>query len=186
MHQHEGKANGTLAAIGSMYITFIPKLLDHLDHLACLPAKSQLRKDLLPPAVFVMQAAPSGLLSALWRKLIRRTVGKASSTSSKQDAGGGVSRTRSNSIDSHLFPPPIDASSLSGSSWDKTEVTMEDDDKPCIIYVVCLLWNTKVPKLKRSQAINSQHGRKSLFTTRRIPAPLLVGSGTLMMGPPSL
>jgi len=36
MHQHEGKANGTLAAIGSMYITFIPKLLDHLDHLACL------------------------------------------------------------------------------------------------------------------------------------------------------
>ena len=34
MHQLEGKANGTLAAIGSMYITYVPKLLDHLDHLA--------------------------------------------------------------------------------------------------------------------------------------------------------
>jgi hypothetical protein len=39
----------------------------------------------------------------------------------------------------HLAPPPIDASSLSGSSWDKTEVTMDEDDKPCIFDVFCLL-----------------------------------------------
>jgi hypothetical protein len=165
MHQLEGKANGTLPAIGGMYVTLIPKLLDHLDHLAwlvfrlflrvyhhyhflttcsflisSLSAKCQLRKDLLPTAVFVMQTAPSGLLNALWRKLIRRAVGRVSSTSNKVDSGGGVYRARSNSMDSqHLAPPPIDASSLSGSSWDKTEVTMDEDDKPCIFDVFCLL-----------------------------------------------
>ncbi len=36
MHQLEGKASGTLPAIGGMYITLISKLLDHLDHLAWL------------------------------------------------------------------------------------------------------------------------------------------------------
>jgi hypothetical protein len=95
---------------------------------------------LLPTAIFVMQAAPSGLLNALWRKLIRRAVGKASSSSNKNDIGGGISRTRSNSVDSqHILPPPIDASSLSGSSWDKTELTMDEDEKPCIFDVYCLL-----------------------------------------------
>jgi hypothetical protein len=43
MHQLEGKASGTLPAIGGMYITLIPKLLDHLDHLAWLVFRPFLR-----------------------------------------------------------------------------------------------------------------------------------------------
>jgi len=60
---------GRSAPVGSMFVTFLEKLLQHVTYLSNFPAKSQLRKDLLPSAVFVMQAAPSNLCRALWRKL---------------------------------------------------------------------------------------------------------------------
>ncbi len=65
----EGKINGSLTVLTSMYVPFIRKVLHHLPFLASLSAKSQLRKDILTCVVFVMQSAPFGLLRALWRDL---------------------------------------------------------------------------------------------------------------------
>lgn len=65
----EGKINGSLTVLASMYVPFIRKILHHLAFLANLTAKSQLRKDILTCVVFVMQSAPFGLLRSLWRNL---------------------------------------------------------------------------------------------------------------------
>ena len=72
----QGKVNGSLTVLTSMYIPFITKILSHISFLSNLPAKSQVRKDLLTCVVFVMQSAPFGLLRALWRKLCDQLKGK--------------------------------------------------------------------------------------------------------------
>ena len=71
----EGKSCGNSSIIASMHVPFIPKVLGHLHYLSSLPSKSQLRKDIMPCVVFVLQSAPSGLLRALWRKLCKQTEG---------------------------------------------------------------------------------------------------------------
>ena len=70
-----GKVNGSLTVVASIYVTFILKILKHISYLSSLPPKSQLRKDLLPCAVFVLQSAPVPLMRALWRKLCKRAEG---------------------------------------------------------------------------------------------------------------
>lgn len=65
----EGKFNGSLTVLTSMYVPFIVKILSHVRFLSNLPPKSQLRKNLLSCVIFVIQSAPLGLLRALWRKL---------------------------------------------------------------------------------------------------------------------
>jgi hypothetical protein len=72
----EGKTESTLSAITSMHITFLLKILSHNSYLSSLHPKSQLRKDLLPCVLFVLQSAPIGMLQALWRKLCRAAQGK--------------------------------------------------------------------------------------------------------------
>jgi hypothetical protein len=71
-----GKLQGSSTIVASLYLPFIPKLLCHVTYLSSLHPKSQLRKDLLPCFVFVLQGAPFGLLRALWRKLFKRAEGK--------------------------------------------------------------------------------------------------------------
>jgi hypothetical protein len=77
-HSVEGKVGGSSSLIASMYVSFLLKVLGHISYLSSLHAKSQLRKDLLPCVVFVLQSAPIGLLQALWRKLCRAAQGKGS------------------------------------------------------------------------------------------------------------
>lgn len=76
MSSNIGKLQGSSTVVASLYISFIPKLLDHVSYLSSLPAKSALRKDILPCFVFVLQSAPFWLLRALWRKYCKRTEGK--------------------------------------------------------------------------------------------------------------
>ena len=71
----EGRCHGSLTVLTSMYVPFITKILSHISFLSNLPPKSQLRKNLLTCAIFVMQSAPIGLLRALWRKLCISTKG---------------------------------------------------------------------------------------------------------------
>ena len=74
-----GKLQGSSTVVSSLYLSLVPKLLGHVTYLSSLTAKCQLRKDLLPCFVFVLQSAPFGLLRALWRKLCKRTEGKGAS-----------------------------------------------------------------------------------------------------------
>jgi hypothetical protein len=71
-----GKLKCRSAPIGSMFVTFLEKILGNLNYLSNFGPKSQLRKDLLPCAIFVLEAAPGNLLRALWRRLIKRLGGK--------------------------------------------------------------------------------------------------------------
>jgi len=136
MHHIESKSKDKLAQVGGMYISFITKILDFMGHLACVPPRSQIRKDLLPCVIFVMQCAPGGLLCALWRQLIRRMAGRGTEGNEGNDSTGGI--PRHNSFDDQPPPPPAE-SGASVSSWDKTEVTMDEDDKPTILDVFGLL-----------------------------------------------
>lgn len=64
------------AQVGAMFITFLEKLLPSLSYLSSFGSTSQLRLDLIPCALFVLQSAPPALLQALWRRLIARLPGK--------------------------------------------------------------------------------------------------------------
>lgn len=75
-HSQQGRFGGNVSVVASVFVPFIPKLLTHINYLSTLPAKGQLRKDILPCALFVLQSAPVGLMRALWRKLAKRAEGK--------------------------------------------------------------------------------------------------------------
>jgi hypothetical protein len=68
-NSQEGTLSGLRVPVASMYITFIEKILTHVNFLSNFSQKSQLRKDILPCLVFVLQSAPSGLVRAFWRRL---------------------------------------------------------------------------------------------------------------------
>ncbi|CAB9509212.1 expressed unknown protein [Seminavis robusta] len=70
--------NGTSAIVASMYASFLEKVVSQSSYLSNFPHKSQLRKDILPCVVFVLQSAPNGLLRAIWRKLCFGSIGKGS------------------------------------------------------------------------------------------------------------
>jgi len=76
-----------------MHVTFIVKILRHLNHLSTLPPKDAPRIDILPCAVFVLQSAPVGLLRALWRKLCRGLVGKGRRLSGDEEKPNIVAPT---------------------------------------------------------------------------------------------
>ena len=72
----EARANGTSPIVASMYITFLVKILNHVSYIASLAPKSQLRQDIIPCVIFVVQCAPVCLLRGLWRKLCKAAEGK--------------------------------------------------------------------------------------------------------------
>jgi len=108
----EGKMNGNVSVVASMFVPFISKVLTHISYLSSLPAKSQLRKDILPCAVFVMQSAPIGLMRALWRKLCCRAEGKG--RCDNYGGIGGSSVTYAQLEDIHV--PVLSANSDEGYS----------------------------------------------------------------------
>lgn len=63
-HSQRGRYEGKTSVVASIFLPFVPKILSHLDYLSSLPAKGQLRKDILPCALFVLQSAPVG--KSLW------------------------------------------------------------------------------------------------------------------------
>ena len=73
----DGILTGRIGAVASMYLTFLEKMLLQVNFLANFAPKSQLRKDLLPCVVFVLQSTPSALLRALWRGLCEELPGKS-------------------------------------------------------------------------------------------------------------
>ena len=75
----EGNLTGQTAPIAGMHISFVWKVLSRCDYLSNFAPKSQLRKDLLPCVVYVLQSSPGNLLRALWRKLCRGLRGKGTS-----------------------------------------------------------------------------------------------------------
>lgn len=82
-----------------MLISFVWKMLSRVDYLSNFAPKSQLRKDLLPCAVYVLQSAPGNLLRAMWRKLCTGLRAKGSS-----DRYGGFSSVRTRSSISEVSP----------------------------------------------------------------------------------
>lgn len=87
-HSLQGRAKGNMAVVASVFTTFIPKVIKNLDYLSSIPAKGQLRSDILLCAVFVLQSAPVGLMRALWRKLAKRSEGKTVNRKSVDKFGG--------------------------------------------------------------------------------------------------
>lgn len=67
---------GNTTAVASMFLTFIEKLLTRVDYVASFAPKSQLRRDVLPCLLFVLQSAEPNLLSATWRFLLPGLKGK--------------------------------------------------------------------------------------------------------------
>lgn len=72
----QSMGKGTSQVVASMYITFLDKVLLRTSYLSNFAPKSQLRKDILPCVLFVLQGAPNGLLRAQWRKLCLKAQGK--------------------------------------------------------------------------------------------------------------
>jgi hypothetical protein len=75
----EGRARGNVSIVASVFVPFVTKVLAHIEYMSSLPGKCQLRKDIVPCVLFVLQSAPIGLMRALWRKLAKRVEGKAQS-----------------------------------------------------------------------------------------------------------
>jgi len=124
-----GKVQGSSTVVASLYLPLIPKLLGHVTYISSLHPKSQLRKDLLPCFVFVLQGAPFGLLRALWRKLCKSMEGKGAS----ENYGGIKNVSRGDASDTVGDGKKIDHSDTSKGSPDS------DPHAPCILDICSLL-----------------------------------------------
>ena len=131
-HSQRCKVNGTLPVAASMYVPFVMKLLGQINYLSSLPAKNQLRKDILPCVVFVLQNAPVGLMRALWRKLCRRAEGKGI-----QEKYGGMADLRFNS--SSMFASSARNVDDSRSQGDHLDEETDDLSLPDILDMFGLL-----------------------------------------------
>lgn len=110
--------NGTAVPVASMFVTFIEKILSHVSYIANFPPKCQIRKDLIPCAIFVLQSASPGLLKALWRRLCTSLEGKGeldryeitmrprSSNSDRPQADGTANSQRKESSSTDSTPEP--------------------------------------------------------------------------------
>jgi hypothetical protein len=85
-----GRVKGNISVVASVFMPFVPKILSHIEYLSSLPAKGQLRKDIIPCLLFVLQSAPTGIMKALWRKLAKRAEGKTLRRDSVDKYGGIV------------------------------------------------------------------------------------------------
>jgi len=121
-----GRADGNISVVASVFLPFLPKILSHVNYLSTLPAKGQLRKDILPCALFILQSAPVGLVKALWRKLAKRAEGKTQRTDS-DDRYGGISGSGAGYKDLNAVSPLLSA------------VDVDIDDEPDIYDMLGLL-----------------------------------------------
>ena len=108
-HSVEGKVAGSSPMVASMYVSFLLKVLNHISYLSSLQAKSQLRKDLLPCVVFVLQCAPIGILQSFWRKLSVAAQRKGSNEKygsappTMEDPNGGKNAGDEANQEPHIF-----------------------------------------------------------------------------------
>lgn len=93
-HSQQGRFTGNISVVASVFVPFVTKILGHIDYLSSLPARGQLRKDILPCALFVLQSAPTGIMRALWRKLAKRAEGKTLRSDSADKYGGIIGSGR--------------------------------------------------------------------------------------------
>jgi hypothetical protein len=77
--------SGNSSVVASMYVTLLEKVLWRTSYLSSFSPKSQLRKDIIPCVVFILQSAPTGILRAVWRRLFVRATGKG-----LQERYGGI------------------------------------------------------------------------------------------------
>eukprot|EP00804_Cyclotella_cryptica_P022229 CCRYP_017931-RA/>CCRYP_017931-RA protein AED:0.02 eAED:0.02 QI:5792/1/1/1/0.8/0.81/11/115/2214 len=87
-NSQEGRASGNVSIVASVFVPFVRKVLSHVEYLSSLPGKCQLRKDIIPCVLFVLQSAPVGLMRALWRKLSKQAEGKTQQKDSASKYGG--------------------------------------------------------------------------------------------------
>ena len=125
-HSQQGRANGNISVVASVFLPFLPKILSHVNYLSTLPAKGQIRKDILPCALFILQSAPVGLVKALWRKLAKRAEGKTQQADS-DDRYGGISGSGAGYKELNTGPTHLSA------------VDVEIDDEPDIYDMLGLL-----------------------------------------------
>eukprot|EP00984_Skeletonema_dohrnii_P030698 scaffold22391_cov141-Skeletonema_dohrnii-CCMP3373.AAC.2 len=125
-HSQQGRANGNISVVASVFLPFLPKILSHVNYLSTLPAKGQLRKDIIPCALFILQSAPVGLVKALWRKLAKRAEGKTQQADS-DDRFGGISGSGAGYKE------------LNAATHLSTAVHVEIDDEPDIYDMLGLL-----------------------------------------------
>lgn len=138
-----GTLKGRTAPVGSMYLTLIPKLLQHVSYLSNFTPKSQLRKDLLPCAIFVLEAAPGSLLRALWRKLSTEFCRKGGSTHSNSNYPGGENNSPANTIRN------INNDNLGQlNAFLKTTLSDENEDNQCDILDVFSLLNLSLKTIE--------------------------------------
>ncbi|KAL3808937.1 hypothetical protein ACHAXA_001128 [Cyclostephanos tholiformis] len=87
-HSQQGRVKGNVSVVASIYVPFLAKVLSHIEYLSSLPPKGQIRKDILPCTLLVLQSAPTGIMRALWRKLAKRAEGKTLKIDSADKYGG--------------------------------------------------------------------------------------------------
>ena len=61
-HSQQGRFKGNISVVASVFVPFVYKVLSHLEYMSSLPPKGQLRKDILPCTLFVLQSEPVGKL----------------------------------------------------------------------------------------------------------------------------
>jgi hypothetical protein len=108
-HSQQGRVKGNVSVVASVYVPLLPKVLSHIEYLSSLPPKGQIRKDILPCILLVLQSAPTGLMRALWRKLAKRAEGKTLKTDSP-DKYGGIMVSGSGISCSDSFSPLVPGS----------------------------------------------------------------------------
>lgn len=59
-HSEQGRFKGNVSVVASVFVPFVTKVLSSINYLSSTPVKGQLRKDLLPCVLFVLQSAPVG------------------------------------------------------------------------------------------------------------------------------
>jgi hypothetical protein len=146
MISQEGRANGNISILASVFVPFVPKVLAHIEYLSSLPGKCQLRKDIIPCVLFVLQSAPVGVMRALWRKLAKQAEGKAQQSDCLSKYGGIIGTepsqfeassmfTNSDGITDDLPPDVYDMFgllnlALTTIEYDGCESNLDGDENP--------------------------------------------------------
>ena len=144
----QGRFKGNVSVVASVFIPFVQKILSHLEYMSSLPAKGQLRKDLLPCTLFVLQSAPVGLMRALFRKLAKRAEGKTLKRDAIPDRYGGVLGAGSGLGGNGSFSSMIPDSQITQSI---EEIEMDDEAD---IYSMFGLLNLALSTIEYEGSVN--------------------------------
>jgi len=145
-HSQQGRVKGNVSVVASVYVPFLPKVLSHIEYLSSLPPKGQIRKDILPCTLLVLQSAPTGIMKALWRKLAKRAEGKTLKTDSA-DKYGGILGSGSGINCPDTFPPLVPGS--------RVNEEIDADGEPDIFDIFGLL-NLSLSTIEYEGSVNQE------------------------------